>query len=208
MGAEGKGGDRGGNLRASFGHALRGLVEVTARERNMRIHVLAGVALGVFGGEVRLAPAPQLALLLSAALVLWAELGNSALESLVDLVTKEPRPEARGAKDAAAAAVLALAAGALLVAAAVVSSSLPEVRSALGRGHRLAAGAGVLSAAAWLLAPGRRLPALDLLAAAAGALHLVLLAPGAASPVFTALAASLLALAAAAARRARSEGRR
>ncbi|MBS1110161.1 MAG: hypothetical protein H6Q88_2153, partial [Anaeromyxobacteraceae bacterium] len=26
----------------SFGHALRGLVEVTARERNMKLHVLAG----------------------------------------------------------------------------------------------------------------------------------------------------------------------
>ena len=36
-------------LVASFGHALRGLVEVTARERNMKIHVLAGTAVGLAG---------------------------------------------------------------------------------------------------------------------------------------------------------------
>ncbi len=41
-----------GGLLASFGHALRGLVEVAARERNMKLHVLAGTAAGLVGSEV------------------------------------------------------------------------------------------------------------------------------------------------------------
>ena len=63
----------------SFGHALRGLVEVTARERNMKIHVLAGTAVGLLGAEVSLPAASRLALLLAVALVAAAEMGNSAL---------------------------------------------------------------------------------------------------------------------------------
>src|SRR5512136_956968 len=112
----------------SFGHALRGLVEVTSRERNMKIHVLAGVAVGVVGGEVALPYAGRLALLLAVALVISAEMLNSALESLVDLHTKEFREEARRVKDAAAGAVLVLAVGSVLLAAAVVAGSWESVR--------------------------------------------------------------------------------
>src|SRR5512137_1088151 len=92
----------------SFGHALRGLVEVTARERNMKIHVLSGTAVGLLGAEVPLPPASRLALLLAVALVVAAEMGNSALEALVDLHTREIREEARRVKDAAAGGALLL----------------------------------------------------------------------------------------------------
>ena len=37
-----------GGLAAAFGHALRGLREVAA-ERNMRLHLLAGTAVGLVG---------------------------------------------------------------------------------------------------------------------------------------------------------------
>src|SRR5512137_2162533 len=109
-------------LLRSFGHALRGLVEVTARERNMKIHVLAGTAVGLLAAEVSLPPGSRLALLLAMALVVAAETGNSALEALVDLHGREIREEARRVKDAAAGGVLALALGAVLVAVAVAAA--------------------------------------------------------------------------------------
>jgi diacylglycerol kinase (ATP) len=109
---------RGGGLAAAFGHALRGLREV-AGERNMRIHLLAGTAVGLVGTELPLPPASRLALHLCTALVIAAEALNSALEALVDLHTVELHPQARRAKDAAAGAVLVLAVGAVLVAGVV-----------------------------------------------------------------------------------------
>ena len=69
----------------SFGHAIRGLVEVTSRERNMKVHVLAGTAVGLLGAEVALPVGARIALVLATMLVLAAEMGNSALEALVDL---------------------------------------------------------------------------------------------------------------------------
>lgn len=110
-------------LVASFGHALRGVVEVTARERNMKLHVLAAIAVGLLGSEVELTLGARLTLVVCVALVLAGELLNSALESLVDLHTRELREEARRVKDAAAGTVLVFAAGAALVGLVVVVAS-------------------------------------------------------------------------------------
>jgi len=107
-----------GGLASAFGHALRGLREVAA-ERNMRLHLLAGTAVGLGGTELPLPLGSRLALHLCTALVIGAEAFNSALEALVDLQTVELHPQARRAKDAAAGAVLVLAVGAVLVAGVV-----------------------------------------------------------------------------------------
>ncbi|HVP67655.1 MAG TPA: diacylglycerol kinase family protein [Anaeromyxobacteraceae bacterium] len=198
-----------GGLLASFAHALRGVVEVTVRERNMRIHVGAGVALGVLGGEVAL-PAPAGALLvLCAALVLGSELANSALESLVDMTTTERRPEARRAKDAAAGSVLVAAAGSALAGAWILWANRVAVEAALPRlAARGPGGAAVVLLAAWLLVPGARPLALDAVAGLGGVAVLLALAPGSESPPLWALAALLFALAVASALRARAEGLR
>ncbi len=196
-----------GGLLASFGHAARGLVEVAARERNMKIHVLAGVAVGLAGGDLALSTAARLALLLCVMLVLSAEALNSALESLVDLHTDEFRHEARRVKDAAAAAVLVLAIGSVLAAAAVVAGSWDQVLASL---PRLRAHAGVsatvLVLAAGLLTPGRRFVVLDALAATTGVALLVLLALQSSSLTLTAMALGLFTLAAASAWYARAHG--
>jgi diacylglycerol kinase len=188
----------------SFGHALRGLVEVTSRERNMKLHVLAGIAVGVVGGELTLPYAGRLTLLLAVALVLSAEMLNSALESLVDLHTKEFREEARRVKDAAAGAVLVLAVGSVLLAGAVMAGSWEMVEASLPRlrSHG-AAVAAVILLAAGQLAPGKRHPVLDLVGALAGVAILVVLATTTRSTPFTLTALALFALAAAAARHRR-----
>ena len=207
--APGHGARRSAGLFASFGHALRGLVEVAERERNMKIHVLAGLAVGLAGVELALPMAARLALLLCVALVVAAEALNAALESLVDLHTTEFRREARQVKDAAAGAVLVLAVGSVLVAAAVLAGSWDQVGASLPRLRAHAGiGAAVMLLAAGLLLPGRRWPAIDALAVGTGAALLLLLGLRSQSLPFTALAAALFALASAAAWRARAEGRR
>src|SRR6266568_3267577 len=123
---------RSAGLLWSFRHALRGLVEVAARERNMRLHLLAGMVVGVAGSEIPLPLAAQLGLFLCVTLVLAGEALNGALEALVDLHTAEFRHEARRVKDAAAGAVLALSAGAVLSAAAILAGHWTEFRESWG----------------------------------------------------------------------------
>jgi diacylglycerol kinase len=70
----------------------------------------------VAGGIVLRLPAAAWAVLfLTIALVVAAELVNSAVESVVDLVSPEDHPLAKRAKDVAAAAVLVAVAGAVAV---------------------------------------------------------------------------------------------
>ncbi len=80
--------------------------------------VVAGAAL------LRLPPAAWAVLALAIGMVLFAELLNTAVEAVVDLVSPDEHPLAKQAKDVAAAAVLvaaltAVAAGALVAAWAV-----------------------------------------------------------------------------------------
>ena len=185
----------------SFGHALRGLVEVTARERNMKIHVLAGTAVGLLGAEVSLPAASRLALLLAVALVVAAEMGNSALEALVDLHTREIREEARRVKDAAAGGVLVLALGAVLVAVAVAVASQDAVEAALHRrGVHFLLAAGALLLEGFLLFGRSRSAVLDGVAIGVGGLLVLFLGVNGLSGALSVAAALLFALASAAAR--------
>jgi diacylglycerol kinase (ATP) len=187
-------------LVASFGHALRGLVEVTARERNMKIHVLAGTAVGLAGAELVLPLPARLALVLAVMLVVAAEMGNSALEALVDLHTKEFREEARRVKDAAAGGVLVLALGAVLVAVAVAAGNFDLVQSALHRrGVHLLLAAGALLLQGFLLFGRSGSGLLDGIAIAVGAVLVSFLGFSSLSGALSLTAALLFALSAAAA---------
>ncbi len=191
-------------LLLSFGHALRGLVEVTARERNMKLHVLAGTAVGLLAAEVALPSPARLALLLAVMLVVAAEMGNSALEALVDLHTREIRDEARRVKDAAAGGVLVLAVGSVLLAVAVALASQDAVEVALRRrGVHFVLAAGALLLEGFLLFGRSRSAALDGIAIAVGALLVVFLGVNGLSGALSLAAALLFALAAAAATVAR-----
>ena len=183
----------------SFGHAIRGLVEVTSRERNMKVHVLAGTAVGLLGAEVALPVGARIALVLATMLVLAAEMGNSALEALVDLHTRETREEARRVKDSAAGAVLVLAVGAVLVALAVAAANLGAIRQALSlHGARFLLAVVALGPVAWLLF-GARSAGVDRAATVLGALLVAFLGATASSAALSLAAAALFVLAAASA---------
>ncbi len=187
-------------LVGSFRHAFRGVVDTAVHQRNMRIHVVSGILVALVASGVPLGTTEQLALAFCVFLVLSAEVANSALEALVDLASRERHDRARAAKDAAAGAVLVLAACSVLVLAVVLVHVWPEIaarRSAVFR--QAALGLPLAALAAALLTPSRRPRALDAALTALGLVLLAVLASFTESAPFTALAALLFGLSAAAA---------
>lgn len=191
-------------LLLSFRHAFRGLVEVTARERNMKIHVLLGTAVGLLAAEVALPPASRFALLLATMVVVAAEMGNSALEALVDLTTREIHEDARRAKDAAAGGVLALAIGSVLLAIAIAAANQDAISAALHRrGVHLLLAAGALALEGFLLFGRSRSALLDGVAAAVGGLLVLFLGVNGLSASLSLAGGLLFVLAAVSARSSR-----
>lgn len=93
-------------LLKAFGHAFSGLFLALRTQRNMPIHlaIAAGViALGIWLG---LSITQWAILALTIGSVLAAELLNSGLETVVDMVSPDYHPLAKQAKDVAAGAVL------------------------------------------------------------------------------------------------------
>lgn len=98
----------------SLRHALRGLGQGIRTQRNLRIHVVLGT-LAISLGLILHLSAVEMALVVAfIALVIAAELLNTALEVLVNIASPEYHPLAKQAKDLAAAAVLVTALGALV----------------------------------------------------------------------------------------------
>lgn len=102
-----------------LGFALGGIAYTLRAERSFRIHVAAVVAVAAALLWLRPAPVWWAAVALACALVLAAELVNTAIEHLADHLHPEVHPGIRRVKDCAAGAVLVASLGALLVAAAL-----------------------------------------------------------------------------------------
>jgi diacylglycerol kinase (ATP) len=155
----------------------------------MRVHLVAGLWVGLLGAAVPLGVAERIALVLCVFLVLSAEVANSALEALVDLVTRERDERARIAKDAGAGAVLILAACSVAVLAVVLLHAAPVLRAAWPTLWRHALlGAGISVAMAGLLTEWRRARIVDHLLSLAGAVLLVPASLHTRSAIFTCLA--------------------
>jgi diacylglycerol kinase (ATP) len=169
------------------------VLDATLHQRNMRVHVVAALLVGLAGGALPLGPAEELALLLCVSLVLAGEVLNTGLEALVDLYTREIDERARVAKDAAAGSVLLLAAGAALAFCAVVVRALPGLDPGRVLVHAAFA-VPVAAAAALLVVPWRRPAAADLALAAGGGALLALLLPRFSSVAMGILAGAAFAL--------------
>jgi undecaprenol kinase len=109
---------RSGLLR-SFSFAGQGVWHVVRTQRNMRVHLVAGLAAVAAGLILHIGAADWACVLTVIGLVLTAETLNTVVEALVDLCTDEYHPLAKAAKDMAAGAVLLSSAAAVGVAVAV-----------------------------------------------------------------------------------------
>jgi diacylglycerol kinase len=97
---------RSANLLEAFRHALSGWWFAVRTQRNARIHLAATALVIAVSWWVGLA-AEQWCLIVFAIAIVWiAELANTALESLVDLVSPEYHDLAKIAKDVKAASVV------------------------------------------------------------------------------------------------------
>ncbi|RYU81102.1 diacylglycerol kinase family protein [Hymenobacter persicinus] len=99
---------------ASFGHAFRGVASALGSEVHLRFHAAAAAAIGL-GFYLRITRLEWALVALAIGAVWSAELLNTAVEALTDLVSPEYHALAGKAKDVAAGAVLVVAAGALVV---------------------------------------------------------------------------------------------
>jgi diacylglycerol kinase (ATP) len=103
------------NLRESLRYALAGVRYAFVTQRNMRIHLAAAVAVMAAGCALGLSTVELAVLTLTVSVVLTAELVNTSIETVVDLVTQRPNELARVAKNVAAGAVLVCAIGSVIV---------------------------------------------------------------------------------------------
>ena len=102
-------------LLKSFGYALSGIRYALKEDQNLRIHffvTLVVIALSLFF-KVNAFEMGILGVMI--VLVIAAEMINTAIENMVDLITKEYREEAKIAKDIGAGMVLIASLGALIV---------------------------------------------------------------------------------------------
>ncbi len=108
----------------SIGHAVDGIWDVVKHENNAKIHVISTLLVILVGLKLEFLAIEWLWISLAVACVWVAELINSALEKLVDMVSPETNPLAKKVKDYAAGAVLVMAIWAVFVFCLI---SLPHV---------------------------------------------------------------------------------
>jgi diacylglycerol kinase (ATP) len=114
----GRGGPAG--IAASFRVAVAGVLRTVATQRNMKIHVVAGLMVMIVGMALPLDLSTRVALLFAVSIVFFAEILNTALEAIIDLFVKDFHRLAMLAKDAAAGGVLVFAVTTVFVLAEIL----------------------------------------------------------------------------------------
>ncbi len=99
----------------SFNYALDGVIFALRTQRNMRIHLLISILLILLGVNFALSRTEIMALTFCVTLVFVTEMINTAIESAIDLFTREYHELAKIAKNVAAGAVLISAVNATLI---------------------------------------------------------------------------------------------
>ncbi len=105
----------------SLNCAIEGILWAAKTQRHMLFHLIVAILVLVGALVLRLTLHEFALLALAITLVLFAELVNTAIEVVVDLVSPDFHPLAQRAKDVAAGAVLLASAGALVLGYLAVS---------------------------------------------------------------------------------------
>lgn len=99
----------------SFGYAWKGIRNCVGKEQNLSFHLIVTAAVVVAGFIWEITRTEWIAVILCIGAVIAAELFNTAIERLVDLVSPQRHPLAGQVKDIAAGAVLVCAVAAVIV---------------------------------------------------------------------------------------------
>jgi diacylglycerol kinase len=99
----------------SIGVAFDGIIDLVKSENNAKIHLVSTIVVIIVGLKLQFLAIEWLWISLAIAGVWVAELINTAIEKLTDLVSPEINPIAKKVKDYAAGAVLVMAIWAIFV---------------------------------------------------------------------------------------------
>jgi diacylglycerol kinase (ATP) len=115
----------------SVNYAFEGIIHVLRTQRNMRIHFLVAGAVLVAAIAIGVTRIELIALMISIAFVLIAEMINTAIEGTIDVSTTSFDPNAKLAKDIAAGAVLIATVNAIVIGYLVFSEAIQDRSSRL-----------------------------------------------------------------------------
>lgn len=111
----------------SFKYAIEGIISSFRTEQNMKIHVFIMIVVIILGIILKLSALEWIILTIVIALVISAELFNTTIETVVDMITKEKNEKAKLAKDVAAGAVLVLTIGSVVVGLIIFIPKILEI---------------------------------------------------------------------------------
>ena len=99
----------------SFKYAICGIKTSFKSERNMKIHVVAMILVIIMGIILKISKFEWIICIILFSIVIGAELFNTSIEIVVDMITKEKNEMAKKAKDISAGGVLVIAIGAAII---------------------------------------------------------------------------------------------
>lgn len=99
----------------SFNDAMNGIITAISTQRNITIHFIIGILIFLISLFFDLSRIEVIILCFTVGAVIAAELINTAIENLTDMITMKYHPKAKVAKDTAAGAVLVMAFSAILI---------------------------------------------------------------------------------------------
>lgn len=102
-------------IKNSFKYAFNGLIDTYRTEQSVWIYIPVALLVILMGFLLKISNYEWMIVVLILGIILSLELINTALEAVVDLVTKEYKPLAKKAKDTVSAAVLVFAVASVIV---------------------------------------------------------------------------------------------
>lgn len=103
----------------SFGYAFEGLRHAFIYDQNLRIHFFVAIVVIIVSIILHVSAVEMGLLGVMIILVITTEMINTAIERMVDLITKEHRIEAKIAKDVSSGMVFVSAVGSVIVGALI-----------------------------------------------------------------------------------------
>lgn len=110
-----------------FKYAFKGIFFAFKTQTNIRIHIIVTILVITAGFILKIKPMEWVFIIFAIGLVLTAELFNTAIESLVDLVSPDYNEKAGLIKDVAAGAVLIAAVVAVIIGVFVFLPKIKEI---------------------------------------------------------------------------------
>ena len=99
----------------SFKYAFTGMWSAYKSERNMKIHIAVAILVILFGIFLQISTYEWLACIVCFAMLIGAEMFNTAIETVVDIAMPKKDERAKKAKDVAAGGVLVFAIGSAII---------------------------------------------------------------------------------------------